>query len=1809
MTTPELSGKKAQEVANPENPRDAATVQSRAVDSLNPCPAHSDSRTSFTYALPAGDCIMLSILRPLACLLILLGATFAHAQEASFSHPGVEADAKRYEAYLRATTQTDAKQARDLRKDGSRLLAVGKDYRAASRAFAQAVVINADDTEAWLGLARAQLAINPERSSERYDLPVNASGAAWIAYQRARSPAAKAAALFVMHEAFKRRSHWRPAIEALRTSIALVRNAEAEAALERLVAEHGFRLQEYKIDSDAGQPRLCIQFSDALARGQVEWAQYFKVDGKDPQAVTAESRQICVEGLVHGRRYEVQVRAGLPSAIRGETLAKTAELAVYVKDRAPSVRVAGRSYVLPNRGQQGIPLVTVNTDKIDLEVYRIGDRSIAQVLQSGDFQRQLSSYETSNLKERTGALVYQGELQVASRLNEDVTTAFPVAEAIPRLEPGVYVLAAYAAGRKDDDDGSLGATQWFVVSDLGLTAIDGDDGVHGFVRSLATAMPVAKAAVRLIARNNEVLGTGRTDARGYVRFDPALMNGEGGQAPAVLVAETDAGDYAFLDMATAAFDLTDRGVEGRPEPGPVDAFAYADRGVYRPGETVHLTTLVRTRTGMASPVPVTLILARPDGVEHARIALADQGLGGRAHKLVLGPSAMTGTWRVKVHTDPRAAPIGQTAFLVEEFVPERLDLKLETAGKALTASEPGLVKVAGRYLYGPPATALAIEGEIVVRASSKHLPGFPNYRFGQADEQFAPVRKALEQLPATDAEGKAALAIDLPAFAKTSVPLEAQVVVRLRESGGRTIERSVTLPVDPASPRIGVKPLFKDQVGEGETARFEAILVDADGKAAAKALQWQLVRLDRRWQWYRRDGFWAYEPVTATRRIAAGTADAAPGAPARIEAHLGWGRYRLEVSDGSGTVSSVVFEAGYWSDEGADSPETLDVALDKPAYRAGDTARVKIASRMAGRALIAVMGSGMLGTQEVDLPVGGGEVPVKVGADWGPGAYVAVLLYRPLDEKAKRMPGRAVGLRWLAIDRQPRTLSLSMDVPEKVGSRSLLTVPVKLAGLAPGEEARVTIAATDVGILNLTRFETPRPDIWLFGQRSLGTELRDLYGRLIDGMRAERGKLRSGGDGSEGLSMQGSPPVEATLALFSGIVQVGADGTAKAEFQLPDFNGTVRLTAVAWSAGKAGSASKDVIVRDPVALTVSAPRFLTLGDEARLEAILHNVEGQPGSYSVSVITQEEPGERISHAVSHGVVLAAGERKRETFQLKPKEVGLAQVSVRVTGPGGIDVKRTLGFDVKVPAGDIRRMSVSTLAAKTGTITLSSDLLHDLIPSRTKVTVSVGPHGAFDVPGILNALDRYPYGCAEQTVSRALPLLYVNAVASRIGIAGDAELRKRVEAAIARVLEKQDSSGAFGIWGPSDGDMWLTSFVSDFLTRAKEQGYAVPPLPFSQALDRLANYIGYAQDFEKGGEDRAYALYVLARNGRAPIGELRYYVDTKLDNFATPLAQAQLGAALAMMGERQRAERAFQVALKSAAGADAGETRRDYGSGLRDGAALIALAAESSLAKAEMPRLVEVVANAYATRSHTSTQEQAWMLLAAHALAEEAKEMTLAVGGQPHRGQLARSLTPEELARPLAIANTGTAPVGAVVSVIGAALTPEPPVAKGFTIERSYYTLDGIKVDLASATGGIGKLKQNDRLVVVLKVDSTNTGGRILLVDRLAAGLEIENPRLVDSGDVKSLSWLKTTVAPPHTEFRDDRFVAAFDFFRGSQGGDRRDGGADPASGATVAYVVRAVTPGSFVHPAATVEDMYRPDRFARTSAGRLEIAGE
>ena len=354
------------------------------------------------------------------------------------------------------------------------------------------------------------------------------------------------------------------------------------------------------------------------------------------------------------------------------------------------------------------------------------------------------------------------------------------------------------------------------------------------------------------------------------------------------------------------------------------------------------------------------------------------------------------------------------------------------------------------------------------------------------------------------------------------------------------------------------------------------------------------------------------------------------------------------------------------------------------------------------------------------------------------------------------------------------------------------------------------------------------------------------------------------------------------------------------------------------------------------------------------------------------------------------------------------------------------------------------------------------------------MSASPFGALDAPALLQALDRYPYGCSEQTVSRAMPLLYANRLASLENLGVDPDLGGRVRQAIEREMSRQSANGAFGMWAADGGDDdgWLDAFVTDFLTRAREQKFGVAEGAFGQALDRLRNTVVNAPEPNADNNAAlAYALYVLARNGRPVIGDLRYLSDAKLDTFATPLAKAQLGAALAMLGDRARAGKVFAAALTAlAAEKDAGVSRPDYGSKLRDAAAVLALVAEANPAAGDLPadaiaRAGAALDTARAERSYTSTQENGWMVLAAEALAEHGSLGSFTIDGAPVKGALNRRFGPDTLTGKTAtVANTGQATAELVTTVSGSPIAPEPAASNGYAVERSLYTLDGKKVDL-------------------------------------------------------------------------------------------------------------------------------------------------
>ncbi|GGH43197.1 alpha-2-macroglobulin family protein [Frigidibacter albus] len=1671
------------------------------------------------------------------------------------------------------------------------LLAVAARDRAegnyTSAAELQGAALNLTDAaDQWVEYSRLLL-LAQVSDNDRSDYRNRALSAAINGYLRADAPAVRAAALLEMAAAFEAVERGREMIPALRLAQALQPRDDTAAWLQEAIGKYGFRIESHEVRADSARPQICAIFNETLVPAGVDYATFLRLP-ETGLAVEASDRQICISGVTHGQRYDVTFREGMP-AQSGEELAADVTLNLYVRDRSPGASFPGRAYLLPRAEGAGLPVQTVNTEKLDLSLARLSDRNLIRAIQNDYFGRPLEYYEAEYLSAEMTEEVWTGTAEVVMEVNRDMTTRLPLDEALGDPEPGIYILTAAVPGQDPYD--TPPASQWFIVSDLGLTTLSGTDGLHVFVRSLADAGPKAGATVTLVSRANAVIGTATVDAEGYANFPAAMTAGRGGAQPALVTVAEGEEDFAFLPLTDPEFDLSDRGVAGREAAPPIDVFLTTDRGAYRAGETVHVTALARDpRTAALEGLPLTLRLMRPDGVEYSRVLAADAGAGGHVAGLPIAGNAPRGTWRLEAFADPDAPPLASQTLLVEDFLPERIDFDLTLPDDVLALNSLPEIAIDARYLFGAPGAGLGIEGDLRLSAADT-LPGYDGYRFGRHDDGFSPWFETLYAEGDTAEDGTATLPVVFPEMGDVGRPLLARMAVRLTEGSGRPVERRLERPVMPATPVIGIRPGFDGEaLGEGQEASFDLLALGPDLQPVSQQVHWRVNRVETDYQWYVMYGQWNWEPVTTRTVVAEG--DATLGAdPLTVTAPTEWGEYEIvvETTGGAYAATSMGFSAGWYvSAEGGDTPDMLELALDKPAYAPGETATLRIVPRAAGVALVNVVSNRLIESRAVEVTSGENTIELTVTDDWGAGAYVTASVLRPLADAAEgRAPARALGLAHAAVDPGARRLAASFETPPESAPRAPLPVALKVDGVAAGETAYATIAAVDVGILNLTGFASPDPDSHFFGQRKLGVGFRDAYGRLIDGQAGTPGTVRSGGDAGGGMRLQSPPPTEELVAYFEGPVEVGADGYARAEFDMPAFNGTVRLMAVVWSQSGIGQAEAEVLVRDPVVVTASVPRFLAPGDSARVLLEIVHATGPSGRMGLDVTAD---GLTLGTAPS-GVDLADLGKAAVSVPITAGEAeGLSSIRVSLTTPDGQQLVKDLVIPVQVNDPELSRQSRFTLAAGQD-FTFDANVFAGLIPGTGKATLAVGPIARFDAPGLLATLDAYPYGCTEQITSRALPLLYFAEVADVMGVTTAEDLRPRIEQSIAEVLLNQSASGAFGLWQADSGDLWLDAFVTDFLSRARASGYAVPDTAFRSAMDNLRNQLNYAPEFDEGAGPYAYALMVLAREGAAAIGDLRYYADVKPDAFDTPIAAAQLGAALASYGDQTRADAMFTRAARMVAanlGREEGQVwRADYGTHLRDGAALLALATEAGSTAIPSDALGDAVAAGVASRN-LSTQEATWALLATHALIDRPGAEGFTIDGAPVTGPLVRMLEDQTAGgAAMRITNGSGAEATVTLTTFGVPSEPEPASGNGYQITRSYYDLEGAPVDPAAVS-------QGDRMVAVLEVTPYAGGeARLIVDDPLPAGFEIDNPNLIRAGDISALDWVDSLQDTRMTEFRQERFVAAVDW-----------SGSNPFR---LAYIVRAVSPGSFHHPAASVMDMYRPDYRARTEAGQVTIA--
>lgn len=1573
-----------------------------------------------------------------------------------------------------------------------------------------------------------------------------------------------------------------------------------------------FAYRRVGIDSSHPDAEACLFFNKPLETADtVKYADYVRITPDVKAAVRAVDDKLCVGGLGYGQDYSVRLMAGLP-AKDGTKLASEQKVDVALGARPAVVSLPGKGFILPRGEAVGLPVTTVNVAQVGIAVYRVNERGIDRFI--GDSYTLDSEFPggkplteswslRSWLNGQNGTLQWRGVMDVRNVLNQAITTAFPIRETVKDWKPGAYFVVVWnaaqppAKGDDDDDDSSAGglAGMWLMDTDIALTTFDGKDGLDVFARSLQSAQPLANLEVTLLSRGNEPLGKMVTGADGRASFPRGLMRGKGAaRATAVMATDTGKQEFARLELTKSAFDLSDRGVEGRDQPGPVDGFLYTERGVYRPGETVQLMAMLRDQAANAlANMPVTLIVNRPDGTEFTRYTLALTTSGALYQAIPLPKSSRRGRWSVAAHIDPKAPAVGKVDFSVEDFVPEKLKVELTSDAPILRTGKTAGFAIQADFLYGAPASGLAVESDMRVTVDNKPFPAFDKYSFGleKQRQKFEPPLITFTA-PETDEAGKSRIEWAGDQVKDTSLPLQVQVQARVFEPGnGRSTKTDKVLPLRTRDAYIGIRPVFDGAYAEqGKDTEFDVIAVDAEGKRIAlPAADYKIEKILYNYQWYQSDGRWRWQTIVSDRLITADALALKPDAPAHLSRRLDWGQYKLTVTDKqTDTASSLTFYVGWFGDGDTEAaPDTLKVASDKKNYAPGETAKLRVEAPFAGEALVAIATDRIVATYTVSVPAGGTSIDVPVKGEWGAGAYALVTAWRPLSAQAEHAPTRAIGTTWLALDPGLRTLQVQMAPPEKITPRQKIEVPIHVGGTSG--EAYVTLAAVDEGILQLTRFATPKPAEFYFGKRKLGLDMRDDYGRLLDTRADDLGRLRTGGDAGDIGGLDVVPT--RTVALFSGPVKLDDKGEAKIALDIPDFIGQLRLMAVAYDKTKVGSSDARLFVRDAVTADVVLPRFLAPQNAGRVALSLQNVDGAPGDYLVKL--EATGAVALERPVSETRKLAANQRELLTWPLRAGDAGFGKVAVTVSGPNSFAVRREWDIQVRSAQTPSAIDTVSRLDAGRE-LSVDSNLTAGFAAGTAQVSVALSRVPGIDVAALLRALDKYPYGCIEQTTSRALPLLYYNDVALLGYGPADPKVPERVQEAIYRIVDMQMSDGSFGMWGPysTPAAEWLQSYALDFLVRARDQQMAVP----AAALQRGLTWLNRTAD-KLSPNAQAYAWYVLAKAGLADPGRVRYFQDAKTAEIKGGLAWAQLAAALNLVGEPGRAKLAFNVARLQI---DERDPKDYYGTPLRDRAAILALATEAGGKDAVSTIVGSVRDRLVAKVSETTTQEQAWLVLAAHAMGGGG-DLEYAVDGaskKTNKDPVVVNPDAAAIGRGVKIKNEGQQPFWLQVTARGVPKDPLPAAQRGLSIEREYFTFAGDMADLA-------KVRQNDRLVVSLSGRNLEGGyHEVALLDLLPAGFEIES--VINDDTVKSFPFLDKLTPTRMTEARDDRFFAALNLgnrpFRAWWDDEGKYG-----NSFHVAYIVRAVTPGRFALPAVNVSDMYAPRIYGRTAMGAVTIA--
>ncbi len=1542
---------------------------------------------------------------------------------------------------------------------------------------------------------------------------------------------------------------------------------------------------KYELAANQDTPELCFVVDQTMPRQpESPFDSFIVTEPAAKLSAVARDDRLCLTGLAFGVTYTVTLKAGLPGV--SGVLAKDAQFRIQVPDRPPELDFASRGSTLP-RLSDGLPIRSVNVPRIDAEIFHISDRDL---MPEGSRSKPLAGDMAAALPLGLGDRVWHGVVETKGEANQDTVTNLALDKTIGGLKPGLYVAVARPAGTSASPGKSPSPTQYFTVSDLGLTAYRARDGLAVAVRSLATAAAVPGIDIALIARNNRELTRARTDDSGLARFDPAVLRGTAGDQPASLYAYGAAGEFGMLSIDTLA-------VSKLPQ-----VRIYPDHTLYHPGGTVGLLALARNFEGPAgSKMPLTIAVHRPDGTLYRSLSLEDQGAGGYTASVVLPGLGAEGRWRIDAlggnapdgnapdgnAPDGNGRPVIGSAEVVVAPEDARLTVGVGAEAALLDPDQPAAVTVQTQFRGGQAATGTPGELRVRIGPAANAFPAFPGFSFGldghgESSATIEPIHFT------TDGGGKATVPVRLGPLPRTTKPLEAAILARVLDLDGHAIERAITVPVAAHPLLLGIKSPPDGIVPEGQPAHFEVVALSPDGARQEKAgVGWEIAREDFAPSWFWDGARFAYRPATKDTTVAGGAVDVPANASGMVDATLPAGRYRVTLYDPKGeAASSVRFVVG-WAPPLADRPsDAITLAPAKPSYGPGEGADIFVRPPFESDIILGAADRDIRSLVVQHIPAAGGMIHLDIPRDASDGLRLVATALAPPAPIAPGLPRRATGTGVLSPDSGRQKLDVKLELPERAQPDQTPTVAVTVSGMS---DEPTFVAITLAGV----KEDGPAPAA---GEDNLPSgapgedrampdlPATDVYGSIITPSGLSNGDRRRRRD-SSAASGPAVPDAASNISWSSGIIALDKTGKAAIPIRVPDFAGTLRLRAIAWSPSRTGEVQADLPVRNPLAVGLPMPGFLLPDDRADLTLALENTDGPRGEYHVALhatgsVALQDESEIIINLAEH-------EQRSQPVAIVAHNPGPGTITIGVKGPNGIAFERHLALIVQPPGPKVWRHATATVKPG-GSFALDPALIAGLRPESIAISVTASAGGDFDLSGIARELTDSDYGSAERIVDQAAPLLMPPALAQALGLAAGEANAGLLRRAVDRVLQFQTADGGFSLWGTGASDPWLSAYVAEFLGRATTSGATVPSTELDRAMDYLMLHRepdlgqGVAEPSPPALAAAAYANKVLAGNGRLDLYQLRYFADRFAAQLRAPATLGLLASAFAALDDKAAAASFFAQALSLPGNATAPD---GFASELRDQAMLAAVMAESGAVA--QPLVASALGKAAATaagRRQFAAEESAWIFRAQSAMVAGTGAVSLKAGDHTlqQNGAVTLAAKPGESLPP--VKNQADVPLRLSVTVTGLPSGPESS-QPGYEIQRAVYDVSGKPVDPAT-------VHQYDVLVVVLTGHFTGQGEpRPVVVDPVPAGWTVEAAALIDPAD--RYPWLKDLTSPGPAMTEGGEYVAA-----PVPTGERHD--------FKLAYVVRASVRGQFAMPGTWVEDMVQPAFSARLGSTRTKI---